>query len=436
MDQQDLNCKRNPGFVERMDRGWCVATITGIYYLALALTRYIDADEGYFLYAARLVSEGRVPYRDFFYPQMPMLPYIWGTILGYLGGVDWIKGRLLAAVMAWGCAMIFRFLLKREGIGSSMTLFLFFAYLISDFGMEWSTTVKTYLPATFFLLTGWSLVPADRSGLNSTRGRAFYIRLFLSGVCLASAVMSRLTVAPVFLVTGIYLLRYFQRDSRPFRREAITWLTGVILPLVALWCLYLPAAQSFSFCNWSYHLLASEHDRFNRVSMKLSVLLMHMASPIWLFMLIPVLSRCVTWVKPDSGELLYLGFIITFVLAAFLPVRSFEQYYCLATPWLILLSARTWAKIGAGSRFGNKMRIYGKLRTVQCGMICMMLMIIGQFRTVLDRWPLGRNSGPGERVDHVREVSQGLDRYLGDDEFFVTGSTRSGILPPVLAGNA
>ena len=35
--------------------------------------RLIDADEGYYLLAARLVLQHKTPYLDFFFPQAPLL---------------------------------------------------------------------------------------------------------------------------------------------------------------------------------------------------------------------------------------------------------------------------------------------------------------------------------------------------------------------------
>lgn len=48
-----------------------------IYY---AHVRPIDADEGFYTTAARLVWEGKTPYRDFFYQQAPLLPYLYSWI--------------------------------------------------------------------------------------------------------------------------------------------------------------------------------------------------------------------------------------------------------------------------------------------------------------------------------------------------------------------
>ncbi|MDW8268066.1 MAG: hypothetical protein RMN24_02775 [Anaerolineae bacterium] len=42
----------------------------------LFVYREVNLDEGWYLWAARLVYEGQIPYRDFAYPQAPLLPYV------------------------------------------------------------------------------------------------------------------------------------------------------------------------------------------------------------------------------------------------------------------------------------------------------------------------------------------------------------------------
>ena len=39
----------------------------------------LNQDEGWYLYAANLVAEGKVPYRDFFYTQGPLLPFVYSA---------------------------------------------------------------------------------------------------------------------------------------------------------------------------------------------------------------------------------------------------------------------------------------------------------------------------------------------------------------------
>src|SRR5205807_1747646 len=68
-------------------------------YVPMSLFRLVDADEGIYLLNAKEVLNGSLPYHDFFYPQMPLLPYVYGLWMK-LFGVSWYSGRLLSALLA------------------------------------------------------------------------------------------------------------------------------------------------------------------------------------------------------------------------------------------------------------------------------------------------------------------------------------------------
>ena len=62
---------------------WNIITMAGIllyiiFSIVYLLWGRLNADEGWYLYASRLVFKGQIPYRDFAYTQAPLLPYIYG----------------------------------------------------------------------------------------------------------------------------------------------------------------------------------------------------------------------------------------------------------------------------------------------------------------------------------------------------------------------
>src|SRR5690242_5946120 len=60
-----------------------VSLISLAYLAALvhyATVRPVDCDEGFNSTAARLVWEGKTPYRDFFFQQAPLLPYLYSWV--------------------------------------------------------------------------------------------------------------------------------------------------------------------------------------------------------------------------------------------------------------------------------------------------------------------------------------------------------------------
>ena len=58
----------------------CILLSSIGYGIWCACERLIARDEGFYAFAVQLVSRGEVPYRDFFYPQMPLLPYIYSLL--------------------------------------------------------------------------------------------------------------------------------------------------------------------------------------------------------------------------------------------------------------------------------------------------------------------------------------------------------------------
>src|SRR3954447_2960911 len=68
-------------------------------FLVIARLRVADGDEGFYLMAARLVVEGKLPYHDFLLTQMPLLPYVYGAWMS-LAGMTWVSARTLSAILA------------------------------------------------------------------------------------------------------------------------------------------------------------------------------------------------------------------------------------------------------------------------------------------------------------------------------------------------
>ena len=87
----------------------------GIGVLALALYVALGAlnlkwgdlnqDEGWYLYGARLVKEGRVPYRDFAFTQGPVMPYVYAHAQSWVDRWGVAGGRLVTGLLGLGGAL-------------------------------------------------------------------------------------------------------------------------------------------------------------------------------------------------------------------------------------------------------------------------------------------------------------------------------------------
>ena len=77
-----------------------VLGLTAIAMLAFVLVGRINADEGWYLYAGRLAWRFELPYRDFSFTQMPLMPYVYGPFQQIFPSL--VLGRVLSVVLGFG----------------------------------------------------------------------------------------------------------------------------------------------------------------------------------------------------------------------------------------------------------------------------------------------------------------------------------------------
>src|SRR5947208_12043240 len=99
----------------RLGEALLVVGLQAAVLVPLSAFRVVDGDEGVYAYASRLAVHGRLPYRDFFYEQAPLLPYVYGPV-AWLSGESWYALRGLSVVFtAVVGLLLFRFVRERQG---------------------------------------------------------------------------------------------------------------------------------------------------------------------------------------------------------------------------------------------------------------------------------------------------------------------------------
>jgi hypothetical protein len=296
-----------------------------MFFVGVSLTRFIARDEGYYLLAARLVSQGQVLYGDFFYPQMPLLPLIYG-VLFKLAGPSWEVGRLFTGALATGCAFLVALhLLIRRGVFAAM--FGVLLLCTSQLVFSWYSTSQTYSLSVFLLLMSYVCVEhaADRKWL-----------LALSGFALGLAISSRLPMAGLFPVF-LYLLWRQQFQLRIF----LIGLGIGLLPTIAF-ALFFP--ESFWFSNVVYHMLRSEMEIPKALQQKAKIIRVligieptkkfsNVQFPLLLFFSLgyALFARRMR-ISIDGA-----WFIATaLLLIHLLPTPTYVQYFCVAVPFLVI----------------------------------------------------------------------------------------------------
>ncbi|HMO04399.1 MAG TPA: glycosyltransferase family 39 protein [Kiritimatiellia bacterium] len=158
----------------------------------------LNQDEGWYLYAAGEVAEGRFPYRDFAFTQGPMLPLVYSLITPWVEaqglaagrGFTWLLG-LVAALLAASSA-------RRLG-GRAAQVMAFALIGVNVYHSYFTTVVKTYaLCALFLAVAVYALVRwVDRRAAPW---------LVLAGAALALAAGTRISSGALLPVVGLWLL--------------------------------------------------------------------------------------------------------------------------------------------------------------------------------------------------------------------------------------
>jgi hypothetical protein len=111
--------------------------------------RQVNLDEGWYLWASKLVYEGRLLYRDFAYTQTPVLPYVYG-LGGWLLGEGLYQGRVITLIFALG-ALAFSVATAGRSAGRVAAFCTLALVIVSPFALTQFTYTATYALAAFFL---------------------------------------------------------------------------------------------------------------------------------------------------------------------------------------------------------------------------------------------------------------------------------------------
>ncbi|MBR1589261.1 MAG: hypothetical protein IJ658_13165 [Kiritimatiellae bacterium] len=176
----------------------------------------LNQDEGWYLYAAQLVHDGKLPYRDFFFTQGPTMPFVysalsplWRTAGSPLHGL--LGGRVVtllfgfAAILA-AVALVRRLVpADRRGLAG---LAVFAMLGCNLYHLYFVTIPKTYALGGLFVMVGFLLLVRGLESAAPALGRIVF--LFAAGLSLAFASGTRISLILTLPVAGLALLARFR----------------------------------------------------------------------------------------------------------------------------------------------------------------------------------------------------------------------------------
>lgn len=328
-----------------------ILLISQIFLLLIfVFFRLVDYDEGLYLFYAKLVKQGNLPYANFFYPQMPYLPYAYAPISGfgfsslYLGRMISSFAGLLISVLLFG----FIYKITRD---IRTSLLLFFFYNFNGLTLNWHSVVKT---AVFSDLFGFLSFCAFVFYLNPLYSKK-RLWLFLSGFLLGVAFNFRLiflVILPLILLVFIFSKERGRKESF---RDAITLICGSMVASIPSLYLFYGNPSAFIFGNIGYHIIWGNNVIQMSLFRKAFTLLKFVLYPQNLLILLLGIWGTVTCLLQVIGRnhlnfedeitLTAFTWFLILMLVCFFANPTQLQYYEQVLPFILICTIPIWNRV-------------------------------------------------------------------------------------------
>ena len=422
--------------IERIERAHAaivyglLAVLLAAVFVPMSLLRLVDGDEGTYLLVSRLVVEGQVPYHDFFYPQMFLLPYVYGAWMK-LVSYSWYGARVLSAVfsIALGvlvCRQAARLAGARRWGVLAVVLFTF-----SSLAFGWYPLVKTFVLPTLFLFAAYAVLSS-----------ASRWRWVASGVLIGLATDCRvylIAVVPAF-VLELYLT---EADTRRRLMHFARFAIGLALALLPNELFFLIEPRTFLFNIVGNQVIRSDFGLLGWVEQRVGVveqlLAINRADGVTSFQfLLLFLLNLTSWVSSAllrEQPSLVSTIVLSLLLISLAPTPVYTQYFCIPIPFLVVNAVVFLARLDRDALGPRLRHLFASIAAVY--------VLVSPFD--LYRYSYGGALVPGItgaanvvdwRIPTIRAVARAIDHNLRRDRqlaisfwpgYFV--ETRASLLP-------
>src|SRR5438876_5313876 len=386
-----------------------LAILMAAVFVPMSFFRLIDDDEGTYLLVSRLVIEGRLPYHDFFYPQMFLLPYVYGAWMK-LVGYSWYGARLLSAFFSIALGL----LLYRQAAHLAgarvwgVLAAVLFTFTSLAFG--WYPIIKTFVLPTLLLFAAYAVL--------STPSRWKWLA---SGALLGLATDCRvyvIAVVPAFVVE-LYLT---EEDVKHRVMQLARFGVGLVLALLPNELFFLIEPDTFLFNIVWNQVIRTDLGFLGGMKQKIKTVRQLLAIDgaegvtSFQFLLIFFLN-VVAWVSAALSRerpTLASTIAVSLLLVSLAPTPVYAQYFCMPIPFLVVNAVVFAAKL-VGETSGPRLRhLFASLAVAY--------VLVSPFD--LHRYTIGGTDVPGItseadvvnwKLPTIRAVARAIDREVQAD---------------------
>jgi hypothetical protein len=381
----------------------------------------INHDEGWYLYAARLLYEGSLPYRDFPFYQAPFLPLLYGLPQLLWAGVEtgrWTSFALSAAT----CTLALRLCFERGGL---LAVAVFVGGLLGAPLGVWALVVTRTEPLSALLLM--------TAAFCLLRPAPTWRHAAVAVLAAALATATRITLAPAALFVALWALRRCARSGA----DALRILAPAALVAAAFGAVVLGAGLERAWANL-VEIQAQRHAQFNPTPaigperwlvgrLHFLGLIGREYGPVTVLAAAAAVAFAGAWtlradLRRAGGRVAAAGPVVLLLVLAFVPnlaPRSiFTVYFAGVLPLLLVLGGWGAAALRDGCLSLGIGRHWLAL-AFGLGALALALPQLSAFREQRDRWLVG----PPSDLAQLREAARAVREIVPEDRMLFTFDT-------------
>lgn len=223
--------------MESYKKYWLLSLLASIFLAVAAVwLGGLNQDEGWYLYAANLVSEGKMLYRDFFYTQGPLMPLVYSPFKFIWNSFGLVGARAFTSFLGFAgiaVAVLTAAQLLPGNRSRSAKLMVFVLLACNLYHLYYLSIPKTYALASLFVALGYLFYAR---ALASGEGKSRYGLFTVSAALLAMAAGVRISLGLLLPVCGLVLLFNYSRLKWSFLFFGIGGFAGLLLVYGAFLC--------------------------------------------------------------------------------------------------------------------------------------------------------------------------------------------------------
>lgn len=223
--------------MESYKKYWLLSLPASIFLAVAAVwLGGLNQDEGWYLYAANLVSEGKMLYRDFFYTQGPLMPLVYSPFKFIWNSFGLVGARAFTSFLGFAgiaVAVLTAAQLLPGNRSRSAKLMVFALLACNLYHLYYLSIPKTYALASLFVALGYLFYAR---ALASGEGKSRYGLFTVSAALLAMAAGVRISLGLLLPVCGLVLLFNYSRLKWSFLFFGIGGFAGLLLVYGAFLC--------------------------------------------------------------------------------------------------------------------------------------------------------------------------------------------------------